>query len=145
MFDFEVHWNAFDIMKWFSLPKESREREIIRFIYLGNHIHNINVIKRRTGKLVVVYRPTESDRDYKDYLPCPNCLDYYSKTDIHRHRCRLSDDKKVSLAKSRYLLAASFTNSEELKQIMSKMRIDDIGLAAMNDDMIKIFSYSIST
>lgn len=70
-----------------SEEKKLREKTLYKLKNLGNHIHNIKVLREKRGSLVVVYRPPENAKvDPYKYLPCSSCYGYFMGHDIKIHR-----------------------------------------------------------
>jgi len=53
---------------------------------LGSFQHNIDVLKKGRGKLIVVRR-TNGKRSAHSYLPCSRCYGFFYKCDLYRHSC----------------------------------------------------------
>lgn len=58
---------------------------------LGNHQHNCEVLRQKTGDLVVSHQPTENV-DYTAYIPCKYCYVYFAKASLWKHSCPLAPD-----------------------------------------------------
>ena len=52
----------------------------------GTHVHNMAVLSKGKGELVVEKRPSEgSKKGYTEFLPCEYCFGWYYRKDLHRH------------------------------------------------------------
>ena len=60
----------------------SKNQQLMKLRNMGNHEHNLKVIQKRTGELVVQHRPTTKDADYTEYVPCKYCFAYFVKTSL---------------------------------------------------------------
>lgn len=134
-----THKNDFEIVKISSLQPAAKELAIIRLINLGDHVHNVETVRRKSGKFLVSYRPMEKGKNYADYLPCSQCFSYLNRIDLYRHKCKLSN-AKPSLSKSRLAMTTAYHNTKELQHVLNSMRKDEIGLVALNDKMILSFA-----
>ena len=110
----------------------------------GNFYHNINVLKLKEGKLIVVRRPNK-EISYKKYVPCKNCLGFFLKDELWRHTsgCNVEGETEKSLVISCKLLLYSSVNenhSNILTQVVHNerggMRNDAVTLVAKNDTLI---------
>ena len=53
---------------------------------LGSFQHNVDVLKRGSGEIVVVRR-TDGKHSAESYMPCTNCFGFYYQYDLWRHKC----------------------------------------------------------
>jgi hypothetical protein len=85
----------------------------------GNFYHNINVLKMREGDLIVVRRPTK-EVSYKDYVPCQNCLGFFVKAELWRHRsgCVVEGDNESHLVRNCKLILYSSVNQNHQNVLM---------------------------
>ena len=73
---------------------------------MGNHEHNLNVVKKKAGRFVIQHRPKTDDVDYRHYVPCKYCFAYIAKQSLWKHSCALAPEcngdkrKKTRLHKS---------------------------------------------
>ncbi|KAH3755849.1 hypothetical protein DPMN_190548 [Dreissena polymorpha] len=61
---------------------------------VGNHLHNVKVLRDGQGQLFVSYRQRHNQRVAADeYGPCPYCYGYYPKKILWRHtqRCKFTN------------------------------------------------------
>ena len=68
--------------------KHEKEKLYEKLRNLGNHLHNIKVLKSGGGLLAVTYRPRSMDGtgSPEDYGPCPNYYGYYPRRQRLFHR-----------------------------------------------------------
>ena len=52
----------------------------------GNHLHNVDVLRKKKGTLIVCHRPSEEDsRNFENYTPCSECFGYFKRTLLYKH------------------------------------------------------------
>lgn len=109
-----------------SEEKKLREKTLYKIKNLGNHIHNIKVLREKKGSLVVVYRPPENAKvDPYKYLPCSSCYGYFSRKDLWKHKCPLKMDRKKKervVALGRSLLPAPIGIDFNVRHMLAAMR-----------------------
>jgi len=120
----------------------------------GNFKHNSSVIAKGLGELVVVRRPEkEAEVDYSNYVPCADCLGFYSQYDLRRHilegcialKATSYDERKSQLKNKRQnskvlLVTSAGTHSPEMALLFSKCSRDEISDIIFNDQSILLFS-----
>ena len=52
---------------------------LLKLLNLGNHQHNCEVLRQKTGDLVVLHRPAENV-EYTSFVTCIYCYAYLSKS-----------------------------------------------------------------
>ena len=123
----------------------SKERQalITKLRNMGDHLHNVSVLRSGSGVLVVGYRPKLVDIDPKDYVPCPNCFLYLVHSDLWRHKCPLVDAaadgkkrKKQGYRAGRLLLPSENDLNHPIDDIVKTMRMDVIGRVVRSDPLI---------
>ena len=110
---------------------------------LGNHLHNLKVLKSGEGQLEVVYRPKkEKNHPVPRYIPCVHCLGYYWRKEFWKHvrRCPLREGKTTSINRiveeMRVQLPPPKGMSSNLWKIFGRMREDTITQAVRSDSLI---------
>ena len=119
--------------------RKTRVNLITKLRNLGDHMHNIEVLKSGAGELVVGYRPTlDGVGQAEDYVPCPMCLLYLVKDDLWRHKCPLATGGKKPSARDAKLLLpnAEGSDNEILTSIIATLRSDRIGRIIKSDQLI---------
>ncbi|XP_056003954.1 uncharacterized protein LOC125662207 isoform X6 [Ostrea edulis] len=137
------HKTETEVQKIMRLPLRSKNRtaEITRLRNAGNYKHNVSVLKKESGELVVVARQS-NDSKPEDYLPCDECLGFFLKEGLWRHKqvCKLRTGKQKSRrvqADAALLLPASNSIHAGLKEkVFGKMVRDEVTIAARNDAII---------
>lgn len=133
-----------------SLEVDAEKRKI-RFMKLrniGDHRHNVEVLKKGEGSLLVGYRPPNKSADPKAYGPCINCYGYYIRKDLWRHRCPFTKEKKNSGEKdpnprhgriahqSSQLLPGPAGNNTHFSAVLAAMKPDMVSRVVKSDDLI---------
>lgn len=119
---------------------------------IGNHLHNLDVIKSGKGQLCVSYRPRgHSNVRAVDYGPCPYCYAYYPKRELWRHNtsCKFSTHKKerkrALTVASRMLLPMARGTSSTLLQLTEAMRNDSVTRIVKSDSTILAYGEKLCT
>lgn len=138
------HKNEPEVIKYVEENDPITKRNIMmKLRNLGNHYHNVNVIREKKGVLIVAYRPQNSSASADDYLPCEHCLGYYSAPDLWKHtkRCPLADSTKQRPHKkvqesAKLLLPPPKGASTGLQTVLASMNKDEIGRIVKADKLI---------
>ena len=119
---------------------------------IGNHLHNVDVIKTGKGQLCVAYRPRgELTVRGADYGPCLFCFVYFPKKELWRHNnsCKFSTKqkhKRRSLAtSSRMLLPNDEGASVTLLAVTSGMKGDTVTRIIKSDPTILAYGEKLCT
>jgi len=67
-----------------SVPSSRRKLQMQHLINQGIYKHNVEVLRTRTGTLVVG-RASKSQHAVADYVPCPFCLHFYISRELYRN------------------------------------------------------------
>lgn len=117
----------------------------------GNYSHNIRVLKKGAGELIVKRCPTKQ-LDFSNYLPCHHCFEFFFKKDLGRHikNCSCRDreetsDKPVVRVQSHaaMLLPQNSEVSEALGKIFGRMRVDEVSMLLKFDTTIIKYGNSL--
>ena len=110
----------------------------------GNHLHNVDVLRKKKGTLIVCHRPSEEDsRNLEDYTPCSECLGYFKRTLLYKDDCPVSFElprkkgtKQVN--KGELLLPASGVEgkSTSFTTFIQSFRRDAVSLVGRTDRLI---------
>ena len=93
----DCHLLENEVKKAYDLPIKSpdRRRLLEQLMHVGDYYHNVDVLEKGSGDLIVLRRPTQQEClarqiQYSDYTPCPGCLGFVTKRDLWRHvrRCK---------------------------------------------------------
>ena len=104
----------------------------------GNFNHNVDVIQRGYGEIIVKRCPTK-ETFYKDFLPCEYCLEFYYRKDLHRHvktckHCKTTSGKYNRVqSRASMLLPVHASISNELQKIFERMKVDETSLSLKLD------------
>mgnify|MGYP001793677343 CR=1 FL=1 len=123
--------------------KAIRDNLMTKLRNLGNHLHNLEVLKSGEGQLKVVYRPKqERGHVVWNYVPCTYCLGYYLKSDLWKHvqRCPLREGKAAvgirHVELGRALLPVPKDTSKKLWKIITSMYDDSVANIIRSDGLI---------
>ena len=120
-------------------PRE-KNKKYIKIRNLGNHLHNIRVLKKRDGHLIVRYRPNGDNADPDMYGPCPFCFGYYIRRELWRHKCPLkptqADKSRSKMAVTSLLLLPNDNLNSLLHKVVCTMKQDQISRVAKSDETI---------
>lgn len=81
----ELHnMDEVEVQQAFSKPKASKQRRYLldKLRYKGDYIHNIGILKKQKGQLIPWRCPPPAEASFvsvADYLPCPDCLAFFSE------------------------------------------------------------------
>jgi hypothetical protein len=115
---------------------------ITRLRNLGNHMHNMKVLRERRGELIVKYRSNKAGVTADDYLPCEYCFDYLLKSDLHRHKCKLQAVKRRGRVamNSAMMVPPPEGVSKSVHDVISGMQDGGIKLIAKTDGLVKDYA-----
>lgn len=122
----------------------ARQKMMTKLRNLGNHRHNVEVLRKGEGELVVVHRPLSDQQACpNNYLPCTECLGYYVKRDLHKHVkiCPLSDGAKAKntrhASRASLLLPAPAGVSDSMRQVLAALKSNDrVSRVVKSDELI---------
>ena len=110
----------------------------------GNHLHNVDVLRKKKGTVIVCHRPSEEDsRNLEDYTPCSECFGYFKRTLLYKHDCPVSFElprkkgtKQVN--KGELLVPASGVEgqSTSFTTFIQSFRRDAVSLVGRTDRLI---------
>lgn len=135
------HSNEKEVQMYMAEKDETARNNLLtKLRNLGNHHHNIGVIRSNTGSLVVKYRPKDHSIQ-QEYLPCEYCYAYYISSDLWKHvkRCKLapSSSKPRRVVKSsRLLLPVSKEVSKGLQSVLASLNADEVSRIVKSDALI---------
>ena len=66
--------------------KINRSKRMSLLRIKGNHQHNLDVLQKKQGELVVARRQQNHEFSSEEYGPCSECLQWMKISDIHRHQ-----------------------------------------------------------
>ena len=127
-----------------KVATKERRMAIRKLANLGNHRNNVEALRSGRGELVVAKRPPEAvPKTFKDYLPCPYCLGWYSKYELSRHGgglCKFRDASKESidsrsiLEEGRALIRDDPKGHPLLSKLLSRLREGEVKDIIQEDD-----------
>jgi hypothetical protein len=126
------------------LEKDAKKRQQM-LCYIrnrGTHLHNLEVMRKMEGTMIVARRPTQNV-NHASYGPCRYCFGYYVQKDLWRHKCPMNEGAKKNhlpnngrmMIPSRMLLPLP-VGGEQLQEVLAGMKPDEITIAAKNDQLI---------
>ncbi|KAK4884738.1 hypothetical protein RN001_001009 [Aquatica leii] len=145
------HKDESKVQKLMAKPKKdaSRREGFIHLAKVGNYYHNCEVLKQRSGELILARVPTEEEKkmhNYSDYGPCPDCLAFMLKRHLWHHlaqSCAVKSNsglRRRPLLECNTLLAHTYSElhpSPDFNQyILSAFKTDDISLICKQDILI---------
>ncbi|KAL4718874.1 hypothetical protein ACJJTC_006539 [Scirpophaga incertulas] len=122
-----------EVQKIVSKPKKSLDRKQL-----------IAALRKKGNYLVNSKEVTKPMRKFKftDYLPCTECLGFYSKKLLwkHKKKCSGKSGSKNIQSEAQNLLIRHLKIDEKLKEsVFPRMRADKISLIAKKDNLICAF------
>lgn len=119
--------------------RAKRKVLLLKLRNLGNHIHNLKVLKQGVGTLQVVYR--SKTVPFSSYVACSHCLGYYAPGDLWKHvqNCPLNKMKEVKgrrhVAAGRLIMSAT-EHSQALHKVLASLKNDAVSRAIRQDCLI---------
>ena len=99
------------------------------------------------GELFVKYRPSNPGTNVEEFSPCPNCFEYFKRTDLWRHKCQLkpkgSHGMRIATASKLLLPNQAGGGSEHMHVVLSAMRSDLISRIVKSDSTICLFDENL--
>ena len=90
-----------DLVKKYEMASGEKNKLLTKIRNIGNHLHNVSVLEKGTGTLIVVHRPTDECASPGDYVPCSDCYGYYKKPLLYKHICPFQDKSVKKKATSK--------------------------------------------
>lgn len=112
---------------------------------LGDYNHNVKVVQQKYGNFVVLRRPKNYIPKYTGFLPCVRCLGFVQIHMLGHHEkvCGLKKEGEKNLGQVTLKQRGQFkmmqdigVHSFEMKSLLSKMKLDPIGLVVREDPVI---------
>lgn len=135
-----------------------RKKGFRRLKNLGTFQHNIDVLKKGNGHLIVARRPNDT-HSIHSYLPCVQCYGFFYRYDLWRHVCpcdgaepsseKNPDRSCVVVERSRALLDGALeadktgADKDLKKHILNRMRGDKIYDIVKSDELILKFGSAL--
>ena len=128
-----------EVQRLVNATKGSKERAKLTTLMKnrGNFEHNVAVLRRKQGVLIVVRSPVQ-EVSATHYYPCTKCCGFFSRLDLWRHRCVAQE--KVTLRECKALLATALNKeSPILNNILGRMKNDEVTELVKTDPLILRF------
>ena len=131
-----------------DMTEKNRRLSLLR--YRGNFEHNKRVIQKGRGQLIVGRRSVNAQYTASDFLPCPHCLVFVLRFDLHRHRSKYclvrhntdqAEGTKDLVYESQLLMNDSgHSNYSKFEsEILSRMTDGQVKQTIRNDGLIMKF------
>lgn len=133
-----------DVSETANKRRKERDRLFDLVRYASDNVHNVSVLKKKRGEILLDRRPSEASFDVSQYGPCPQCLSWIKKTVLARHSKLCPNNKadfhqtKGALITSSDVLAQRIPSvaSKSLMEVFAIMRNDKYGKRAKRDQII---------
>ncbi|XP_064628140.1 uncharacterized protein LOC135487883 [Lineus longissimus] len=81
----KCHVDEVEVARIFNLTdKQTKLKEVERIRLKGNFNHNVKILQKGEGELIVARRPIQH-RDANEYIPCIHCLAFLHEDEAWRH------------------------------------------------------------
>jgi len=135
-----VHCHEEKVKELMSFSKKSKEKKklLAQLRNEGNFRHNINVLKKKKGEIIVVRRPSSMKTSHEDYLPCLTCLGFFYKADLYRHECGSTTESESSSIRSsrQVLLSLIIEQSDDMSRILANMKNEEMSQQIRGDGLL---------
>ena len=137
-----LHQGESEMFAFLAASGKEKEFELKKLRNAGDHIHNIDILKGGEGD-IVVKRNVKRKTSHDDYVPCPQCLGYFYKRDLWRHKCPnlnpdVTNPSKQLVKKGRLLLPMA--DDEGVGELYESLRNGQIKVVIKHDETIKLVS-----
>ncbi|XP_038063286.1 uncharacterized protein LOC119733978 [Patiria miniata] len=126
-----------------ELKLKERKRKIALLRFRGDHEHNIDVLKKKRGEVVLGRRFNSGQFDVTHYGPCPICFEWLQLKLISRHECPGACDgpthSQRALITRSLVISGRITEEASMplvKEVFSIMLFDEVGKTARADALI---------
>jgi len=89
-----------EVQKILSFPLKSSQRklQLLKLRNSEDYTHNLEVLKKGQGTFVTWTRKSDQNWSFNDFLPCEDCLGFFLKSTLWRHRkvCPLKKTKLIT-------------------------------------------------
>ena len=132
-------------------PKEQAQRFSL-LINHGNYRHNIRVLDADSGELILKRRPKRAGISIRKFLPCPGCLAFLQRVDLHQHYkvCPTADregeglDRRQLVTRAKNLLSTRFV-PEDVPDFITQIRDDAAREVICKDRTLILYVKTIQT
>lgn len=109
---------------------------------LGNHVHNVDVMKKGSGIFVVNHRPSSHTGKVENYVPCNYCYAYILKSEMYRHKCLHKGSNPQPKARECRIILPENRDCQ-LEPLLLSLRDDAIGRSVKSDDLIRSYGMKL--
>ena len=123
-----------------TLPVPEQKKAFVRLINEGNFKHNMTVLGRGNGELLLRRRPKNGNIPISKFVPCPGCLGFMLRVELNRHgrSCEFVEDPSSATARAEVLLD-KFRNAGTPK-VVSTIRDEETRALVLADDTLMAFA-----
>ena len=122
-----------DVILKLKETQKGRGKKAVRaqdlFRYKGDHQHNMTVLEKKTGELVVgrrVFSPGETF-SVDDYGPCPECLQWVVKANFQKHLIVCPELKAKNQSNEKTLLESDILTNRLPGSLTKEMLLSVVG------------------
>ncbi|XP_063965463.1 uncharacterized protein LOC135156624 [Lytechinus pictus] len=129
-----------------DVKQEKRKKLLSILRNRGDNMHNVKVLKKQKGELLLSRRMNESPFTKEDYGPCPSCLEWLKCSVISRHQrsCPAKQNNSQFLTKGSLLLQSNIISGRISgnpsltlkKEVLPMMKHDQVGKVVREDALI---------
>ena len=107
--------------------KSVRAQDLFR--YKGDHQHNMTVLEKKTGELVVARRVFSPGETFSvdDFGPCPECLQWVVKANFQKHLSVCPELKAKNLSNEQTILESDIITNRIPGSLTKEMLINVLG------------------
>ena len=144
------HSGEVEVQNILCSKHNEKKRAINRLRMLGDYYHNVQVLSKKSGQLIVVRRPSSNKQaSYRDFLPCVGCKGFFWRKELWRH-CKSCESwqtsqqpetacQKVGSMLLAPVLYTAANIDPALAAVLASMASDQVSLVAKNDCIILTF------
>ncbi|KAK3084356.1 hypothetical protein FSP39_012139 [Pinctada imbricata] len=139
------HKDETEIQRILAMKLGSKERKsaLLKIRNSGDYKHNTDVLEKGSGT-VITWTRKEEKTSHSNYLPCEDCLGFFLKANLWRHRKQCPFKKtdvvganKRCQSQASLLLPSSIGVCTGLKEkVLSRMSTDEVTMVVRNDPII---------
>ncbi|XP_054272746.1 uncharacterized protein LOC128993019 [Macrosteles quadrilineatus] len=135
-----IHSTEIEVAKLLAMPKKSlvRRNGFIDLGRIGDYHHNIEVLSKKSGELILVRRPNRGeDVSYSEFSPCPYCLGFLIKKHLWHHIRYSCNIKRQKLFNKPLVIERRRVQVESRVLLMSSLIQDHNQPAIFNEKILK--------
>lgn len=136
-----IHWKESEVIKMNLMKREERLLVQEKIRNLGDYLHNLDVIERGYGELLV--KISSKNHNAAKYIPCDSCFAFHLISQIGRHNmiCRWRNKKNLEFRSINnkallYVVFKPLSDKDFIKTVLEKMKPNEITKASQKDSLI---------